>query len=190
MAISTTGELVHLAFAERPAYASPYPEGLAVGHVDVVGDASSGAVTVSFLAEGGFLYRLEWVQFTAGESTQRNGSFISSHRMLTDRSGLGATAFDLNHVATVRSEPLLFVIYDMSTPGTLQAIKRLPIGRTEKTASGEIVWTSILDTNTDTIVYDFDIFLAYWPIQALKLPGFLQAFWEAPIVAAPALVIP
>jgi len=179
MSIVTNGGLVHLPFTSRVDYSTPYPEGLAVAHIDVVGDASTGTITVSVLADGLFLYRLEAVNSTrAGNSTAAQ-SLITSHRMLSDRSGLGASAFDLNwHLQRVTTSFSVFSPSERDLP----MIKRLPIGRTDKVAQQSIlVWTD--DGNVNTINYDFDAVFSYWPVQALTRPGFLQAFWEAPVVS-------
>lgn len=186
MSIAATGEIIHLPFGERPAYGSPYPEGIAVGHIDQVGDASGNPITATFLADGGFLYRLELTQATRGGVDTTDWDYITSHRWATDKSGLGATAFDLNWVAAQQSQGLSSFTSHTPRVQDLAAIRRFPMGRTDKVALQTLLsWTA---ENTDTILYDFDVVLTYWRKESLSMPGFLSAFYEAP--AAPTLLRP
>ena len=183
MAIATTGELLRLPFANRPDFGNPYPEGIAVGHIDITGDASGGGLSASFLSDGGFLFRLELVQATKSGAQETTFDYITAHRWATDRSGFGATAFDLNW------------IFERSVTGInafqtyrpflqdLQMLKRFPMGRTDDAA---LQFVFLIETsNVDAIVYDFDLVCSYWRKEALYRPGFLQAFWSEPIVPAP-----
>lgn len=175
-----------LPFTERQLYSSPYPVGLAVGHVDMLGDASGGNVVCSFLVDGGFLFRAELFNWAADEATVREGSFITSHRMLTDRSGLGATAFDLNWIRLGNGDGG-FVVYQPRVDDFAR-IRRIPMGRTDDVQL-QTLCAFFINTNVDTIVYDFDVIFSYWDVRSLIEPGFLQSFWEAPIVER-ALIAP
>lgn len=179
MAIVTNTGVIHLPFGERPQYGSPYPEGIAVAHADVTGDASGGAVTVAILADGGFLYRLELMNATRSDVANVTLDVISSHRWATDKSGLGATAFDLNWLAT-RQAVGTFVVYTLRGEDR-DRIRRFPLGRTDKVAL-QTIWAVTFQTNVNTIEYDVDLVLTYWPKESLAMPGFLSSFYEAPAV--------
>jgi len=181
MAIGVSSGLIHIPFGERPSFGSPYPEGMAVGHIDVVGDASGDPITAVFLADGGFLYRMELCQASRTDFTSNTMSCITSHRWATDRSGLGAGAFDLTWI-TPRNESS-FQLFTLRAEDLAQ-IRRFPMGRTDDvTLQTVFSWQS--DNNTNTIAYDFDVVLTYWRVEAMFLTGFLAAFWESPLVVPP-----
>lgn len=180
MAVNNNTSVVLLPFSVRPGFGSPYPLGVAVGHIDVTGDLSGGAAGGTLLAPGGFLYRLELLNSTMGFSGSAvDMSFITSHRWATDRSGRGIAAFDLNwHAETENKSGFLVAT---PRPSDYQMIRRFPMGRTDNVAAqvlSAITWI----TNIDTALYDFDWVFTYWRKEATYLPGFMAAFLEAPFV--------
>ena len=178
MAVATTGGIVHLPFTERPDYGSPFPEGIAVGHIDATGDASGGGVSGAFIAETGFLYRLELANSTRGSENADAVSHLSSHRWATDRSGLGNLAFDLNWgTRQVISDGFALYVPEVQD---LQMLRRFPIGRTDVNPAGQTIWAVFFETNFDTILYDMDVVFSYWRTEAMYRPGFLAQFWETP----------
>lgn len=180
MAIVANGFLTRLAFADREQYASPYPIGLAVAHVDVTGDATGGGITVLIEADGGFLYRPEIINATRSDVGVGELNIIVSSRILTDRSGLGPGAFDLNwHLQSLGQGG--FSVYT-PFPNDMQMIRRQIIGRTD-TRSLQTIFTFNTGTNTNLVVHDFDLICSYWETTSLVTPGFLQAFYESPIAA-------
>lgn len=181
MAIFTSSGIVLLPFADRPAFGSPYPLGMAVGHDDVTGDASGNPITVSFLADGGLLFRLEALNVTRGNVDTDAMNYLTSHRWMTDRSGLGTAAFDLNWVMETNVDATS--VFSVSTPRRkdLMALRRLPMGRTDDTVLQTLIAVTI-STNTNTVVYGIDVVCSYWRKESLYRPGFLQTFWEAPEV--------
>ncbi len=183
MAIAATGGLVHLPFADRQIFGSPYPQGIAVGHIDITGDVSGGGISATFLADTGFLYRLEVFQSTRGNESADKASYASAHRWATDRSGRGLAAFDLNWVCdqTIGDS---FSVYK-PFPVDLEMLRRFPMGRTANDPDGQIIWSVFYETNTDAIIFDVDLVLTYWRQEAMFRPGFLASFWEAPIVPPP-----
>jgi len=182
VAVAGSTGIVHLQFGERTGFGNPQPEGIAVAHGDLTGDATGGGVSMTFLGDGGFLYRLELAQSTRGSTTSSLMDFITSHRWATERSGRGTGAFDLNWVF-LRTAGSTFSMHRIRTDDLMQ-IRRFPIGRTDN-VSLQVLFTMNDSINTDTEPYDFDLVLTYWRIEAMYRPGFLQAFWEAPIVLTP-----
>lgn len=183
MAITPSTTMVHLPLAPREAYGSPYPEGVAVGHIDAVGDATGGSVTASFLAQDQFLYRLEVVNATqAATEATNDASLALLSSWATRASGDGAGAYTLNWQMT-QNKGQNFAVF-VPTLESIPWMRRQILGDIIPGA-GQFVAVITLDANTDTIVYDFDIMCSYWPKTALYLPGFLSAFYEAPEVAPP-----
>ncbi len=181
MAISIGGGITLLPFAERPPYGTPYPEGLAVGHIDQVGDASGGNITATFTSGGGVLFRLEAFNATKGDTTTDEMNYQTVHSVLTERSGLGASSFNLDWFAARFNANA----FNQFSPQAVDfaMLRRIPIGRTNA-VTAQIIWTTFIDNN-DTTIYDFDVAFSYWRVKALFQPGFLSAFFETPIVEAP-----
>jgi len=168
-----------MAFADRAAFASPYPEGIAAGHVDVLGDASGGSVSASFDANGGFLYRLELMNVTVPSASAVTANYVTAHRWITDRTGLGPAAFDLNWIFSQGVDASFSVF--TPTQRDMATIRRVPIGRTDDILS-QVILSLAVEQNVDGGAHDFDVILTYWPVESLYRPGFLSSFWEAPIV--------
>lgn len=184
MSLTPNTELQHLPFAARVEYGSPYPEGMAVGHIDVTGDASGGNITASFTAENQFLYRLELVNATKDDEVVNDVAMASVHEWATAQSGFGVSAFSLNwHLDQIPRSG--FSVYTLRV-GDLPSIRRFPLGSITPGA-GQFVTVFTVETNTLADIWDFDVALSYWPKTSLFLPGFLSSFWEAPEVAPPAL---
>jgi len=179
MTVAGTGTLVHLPFPDRPEYGSPYPEGIAVGHIDITGDASGGAITSALSAEGRFLYRLELLNATKGTAIANIANYITAHRWATERSGLGAQAFDLNWIPS-KVDGAAFSVYRPESQD-LEMIRRFPIGRTDR-VDLQVITSFFWQTNEDLILYDVDWVFTYWPSTALYRPGFLASFWESPFI--------
>jgi len=190
MAIAATSGVVHLPFGERPQYGQPYPEGIAVAHIDQTGDASGGAFSMTILADAGFLYRFEGMQMARGVSTVIIVDYITSHRWASDKSGRGNSAFDLNWICAV-DNATGFAVYKpggargtaVSTGGNndLAMIRRLPMGRLDNVLLQQL-FTMNLSANTNTITHELSLWFTYWSKQSVYLPGFLSAFYEAPAV--------
>jgi len=191
VALTPTSAIVRLPFGERPEYGAPYPEGIAVGHINQTGDASGGTILETFISDGGFLYRLEGFQMVTGENVARTCELITAHRWATDKSGLGTSAFDLNWACGLDLGGT-FTIYTISGRGDAtttdrkhgtndyQMIRRLPIGRLDD-VSLQTVFTATIN-NIDTITSESAVWFTYWSKQAVYLPGFLSSFYEAPAV--------
>jgi len=181
VSIGISGGLIHLPFGERPGYGSPYPEGIAVGHIDQTGDATGNPITATFLDDGHFLHRLELAQYTEGQLAGTRGSLITAHRWASDRSGLGATAFDLNWLFdNINGSAANPFTQNNLTPATLDMVRRFPVGRTDDVLL-QILF-SFIASNQDAIAFDFNIVTTYWRQEAMYRPGFLASFWEAPFV--------
>lgn len=184
---------MHLPFGERPIYGSPEPEGIAVGFIDQDGDATGGDITFTYLADGGFLYRFEGLQVARGVAVGLTGSFLTSHRWATDKSGLGTSSFDLNHMLTY-GLATGFAVYTPgnqrgsggssggATPVPYMQLRRLPMGRTEDVALQVLLTITGAAWNVDTITHEAAIWLTYWRKESLYKPGFLQSFYEAPAI--------
>jgi len=192
MALATTLAVDHLPLGERPQYGMPYPEGIAVAHSAVTDDASGGAHTFSINADPGFLYRLELFTLTRGEATVRNHHCITVHRWAAaKRPGIPAS-FDLNWLIRGSSLGSTFTVYTISQGSAgvpridlLPMIRRFPMGAAlGGGAPGVSVQLMLVtnDVNTDTITNELSIVWTYWRKEALYLPGFLSAFYEAPAV--------
>ena len=182
MAIAGSSGILRMQFGERPGFGNPQPEGIAVAHGEITGDASGGGVSFTFLSDGGFLYRLEVCQSTRGSTTNSLMSIIASSRWATERSGLGAGAFDLNWIL-LRTGGTGFAMHRIRTDDLIQ-IRRFPLGRTDQ-VSLQVMFTFLDSINTNNEDYEFDLVFSYWRTEAMYRPGFLQAFWEAPLVLPP-----
>jgi len=181
MAISVTAGMDRLSFADRPDFSDPYPEGIAVAHRTVTGDATGGGITVSILDDSGFLYRLEMISAIRGDSIADGLSIITAHRWAADRAPNALpTNFNLNWVMGLTAGPT-FGVYRLGSP-EYEMVRRFPIGRTDDVELQQL-FAFFQETNTDTIVYEFDIVCSYWRKEALQRPGFLTAFYETPVVA-------
>lgn len=189
MALAPTGGIIHLPFGDRPQYGSPYPEGIAVGHIAQTGDATGGTFSMTFVADGGFLYRLEGCQLARGATAVVTVDFITSHRWASDKSGLGVSSFDLNWpmgMSTVGA-------FSVFTPGgrsvavanegisndDLAMVRRLPMGRTDDTLLQTLMSVNI-SSNVNAVTHEMSVWLTYWRKESLYQPGFLGSFYEAP----------
>ena len=152
-----------------------------MGDIRLTGDASGGTVSLTFLADGNFLYRAELILLTVGSSTTTNGDIITAHRSLADRSGRSGIS-QLNWVLQ-RSTGATFATYTLSERD-LPMVKRIPFGRTDQVAAQQLIAFNS-ETNINLATYDYSVVFSYWRGEALFLPGFLQSFWEAPVVAGP-----
>ncbi len=180
MAIAVNTGVVRLPFADRPAFGSPYPEGIAVAGTTLTGDASGGDVTLVVLSDGGFLYRVEKVGLTKGDALATTLALLSSHRWASDRSGLGPTTFDLNWITT-QVLAATFSVFSLAATD-FQQIRRFPIGRTDAVAL-QTIFQFGHSTNVNTRSYQFDLVMSYWRTESMYRPGFLQSFWESPVAA-------
>ena len=181
MALNVNTGLVLLPFGERPQYGTPYPEGVAVGHLDVTGDASGNPINVTFHADGGFLFRLELAVVVRNDGLTHELSLISSHAWATDKSGRGTTAFDLNWLFDqVTDTGTGFSIYSPK-PVDYRMLRRFLMGRTAPGAL-QTVCSYQMSVNTNLVTFDFDVVFTYWPKTALYLPGFLSSFYESPAI--------
>jgi len=180
LVIGVSSGLERLSFAERPGFADPYPEGLAVGHISVTGDASGGGVTGTFLSDGGFLYRLELLQVVQGDGNDDTVSFLTSHRWASDRSPAAAAGdFSLNW-GMARDGLGTFGVYRPNAD-VAAMLRRFPMGRTDNVALQQVV-AIFHQTNRLNVTYDFNVVCSYWRKEALQRPGFMTAFYEAPVV--------
>ena len=192
MAIAAAEAVVHLPFGERPEYGSPYPEGIAVAHREIVGDATGGNINLSFTAKSGFIYRLELVHLHILSATSFTSSINTSHRWAGDKSGLGGSSFLLTW--PLSSLPgVTFKVYTLATAtggggDTLQSIRRFPLGRLDKLPTGQVLVSFFTALQANLIVYTYSVVFTYWPKESLALPGFLSSFYEAPIVPTPLTV--
>jgi len=181
VAITSAIALVHLPFVERERYGDPYPAGLAVGHVDVTGDASGGNITANFTSQAGFLYRLELLHALVFQNSSTAMQYITSHIWLTEASGQGAAAFDLRWFTAVSNRttpPITLTVHTPQGPDR-DMLVRLPLGHINGGAAQTIV--NIQVDNQNTIVHDFNVLMSYWRKEALHRPGFWTAFWAAPV---------
>lgn len=180
MAIGASTGLERLPFTERPDFADPYPEGLAVGHLSVTGDATGGSIATTFLSDGGFLFRLELLSVIRGDTVDDAPNIITSHRWASSRSpAMNPQDYDLNW-GLQRDAIGTFTVWDLA-PSHLAMIRRFPMGRTEDVPL-QLVVAINSPTNTDTITYDYNVVCSYWRKEALQRPGFLASFFEAPVV--------
>lgn len=192
MALATITELVRIPLGERPQYGQPYPEGLAVAAVSPTENASGGAHTVSIIADPGFLYRLELVNWTRGEPTARSIHCVTVHRWAESKAPVAAQGFDLNWILLSTQTGSAFSVYtlDGGTQGQghsshLPMIGRFPMGsQLGGLAPGVAVQIMLLtnDVNTDTITNEIAVVATYWKKESLYLPGFLSSFHQAPAV--------
>ena len=192
MALSPNGQIIHLPFGERPQFGTPYPDGIAVGHINQTGDASGGKLTMTFLADGGFVYRFEGINMSRGTSVIEEADLITAHGWATAKSGLGTSAFDLNWILSM-SLASSFAVYSLGggraqsssnpagNPTDYQQLHRLPMGRTDKVAVAQTLARVQLD-NITTVTHELSMWCTYWRVESLYLPGFLSSFYEAPEV--------
>lgn len=185
MGITPNTEVVHLPFGAREAYGAPYPEGIAVGHIDAVGDATGGAITASFTAPDQFLYRLEVVNATSDDEVTKDVSIATVHEWATAQSGFSSQAFTLNWQLSQVPQGG-FSVYTFGGATVWVQIRRFPIGAVTPSA-GQFIAVITVQQNVDLDVWDFDVVFSYWPKTALYLPGFLSSFYEAPEVAPPVI---
>jgi len=184
VALTPSTTLVHLPFAQRVEYGQPYPEGIAVGHIDQTGDVSGDPITASFLAQDQFLYRLELVQSTHNSEATSDTSVQLIAGWANEQSGFGTGAFSLNWQMPVKNGGG-FAAHSLAS-GDLLAARRFPLGDV-RPGAGQFIAVITSADNINANVFDYDVVFSYWPKTALYLPGFLSSFWEAPEVAPPAL---
>lgn len=182
MSVDLSTGVTHLASADRPRYGQPYPEGLAVGHLSVTGDASGGQVSATFLTDGGFLYRAEVITQTRGDTLTSTPNIVTSHEWATARAPVDAIAFNLNWIL-LQTQTSAFGGATLAVRDWVQ-LRRFPMGRTDQVTL-QVLINMIDNVNTNLVVYEFDCIFSYWRTEALARPGFLQAFWEAPVVPGP-----
>ncbi len=190
MALATTLGVTHVDLGERPQYGQPYPDGIAVASSQAVDDASGGTHTFSILADPGFLYRLELVNWTRGEETLRVVHAITVHRWIAAKTPDILASFDLNwflHGATGSSfsQYTIGASPQAGASDNMAQLRRFPMGAAlGGGAPGVAVQLMLLTVslNVDTITNEISVVWTYWRKEALYLPGFLSAFYEAPTV--------
>ena len=186
MALSPTTELIRLPFNDRPAIGAPYPDGLAVGHIAVTGDATGGVVLALFESPGGFLYRLELLQTGRGDNGVGTQFMTDSHNWIEAAAGIGAGVFNFPHLLD-RSGSILGTNVFTLNAVDLAMIRRFVMGDLRQRSNFTLF--TITDTgNLDTRTYTFDVVFTYWRREALLAPGFLSSFYESPVVPAPIII--
>jgi len=191
MALNSFAGLIHLPFGERPQYGSPYPEGLAVAHFDQADDASGGTHTFSLLADGGFIYRMELWSYARGTESATLAHCITSHRWASDKSGLGASSFDLNWLCvTSVLTGSGFRVYGLhaessaSSPDAVQMIRRFPMG-TLQNVQQQLIYFQTNLIQIDGVTNELSLVFTYWRKESLFRPGFLSSFYDSPVVPTP-----
>lgn len=180
MSISASATIVRIPSAGVPAYASPNPEGLAVAHIDVTGDASAGTISGGMVSSGQFLYRLEAFNINRFDTVAQGGAeLFTLADWATVGAGFGPNSFDLLW-------DLAFEDNGTSQRLTLRdryfdQIHRIPLGSLRNVDVTNVLFYQGL-ANTNTVVHDISAMFTYWRKEALALPGFLQSFYEAPFV--------
>lgn len=188
MAISNVQSVTHLSFGERPEYGQPYPDGIAVARQDVVGDVSGGAITFNVNAPPGFLYRYEMIRGNITVDVAEDWELTVIHAWATDRTDLGAGAFNTFHKMFRSNQPSGIVELEPDIGGgRYEVLHRFLIG---SVAAGvdQLIAQIRVPTNTNLRVYNLISVFTYWRKSALYLPGFLSSFYEAP--AIPGLLRP
>ncbi len=190
MAIARQTALIHLRTGDRPQYGSPYPDGLAVAHIDAVGDATGGLVTFAFFADGGFLYRLESMSWRTGSFSGQIGFITTSHNWLQQKSGAPIGSWDLSYPVVGFGIVITGVAFSTYHPilggptgdavDAMEVIRRTPIGRIDRSLSQQVVNAGM--TNVNLLTYDINLVFTYWRKEAIYLPGFLSSFYNAPAV--------
>ena len=179
MSISASGTINRLASAQVPAYGSPNPEGVAVCNIAVTGDASGGTISGGIVSSGQFLYRLELFHITQNVAGADTADVFTLHDWATQAFGFGANSFDilwpLLNTALETGQAYSFLQADMDQ------IKRIVLGSVRNVGVLNILFFDGI-SNVDTTVYKIVAMFTYWRKEALALPGFLQAFYEAPFV--------
>jgi len=179
MAIIASGVINRLANAGVPAFASPNPEGVAMCHIDIVGDGSGGQISGGIVSSGQFLYRLELFQIRANALSSDEVELFTLHDWATQSLGFGANSFDqLWHLE--RDSLAAFVTYALFERD-FNMVHRFPLGSTQKVGVTNILFFQDI-SNIDLRVYDVNAVFTYWRKEALALPGFLQSFYDAPFV--------
>ena len=192
MALATNVGVEHLPISERPQYGQPYPEGIAIAASSVADDASGGEHTFSINADPGFLYRLELVNWTRGATTAVVIHCITTHRWAAAKAPFGLSAFDLNWFLT-KTSGAGFAVYVfggggnsvVANPLDYQMVRRFPMGAALGGGAPGVSTQLMLltnDANTTGITNEVSVVWTYWRKEALFLPGFLSAFYEAPVV--------
>ncbi len=182
--------LVHLAFGERPQYASPYPDGMAVGQTAAPDDASGGFHNFFFSADGGFLYRLELINYLRGTGVFGDPlvTVTTHHEWARDKSGFPGNSFDLEWPMPGLAQALEAKMFlnlgtwnaTASSDMVYQMLRRFPLG-TQRKVEGQILLdipVEQIDTTTNALAVVF----TYWRKEAMFVPGFLSSFFEAPAV--------
>jgi len=180
MAINVTEALRLLPFTNREAYSSPYPVGLAIAAAVDTGDATGGTASFTLEAPGEHLFRIEQLKMGRSDAVTTSGLATLSEQFLADRTSFGSSLFDHDWIMDAIAEDLFTTTQYRLDPADLKQMRRIPIGTARHVAAFNIAIMRM--SNIDTIAYTFEIVLSYWEITALKEPGFLQSFWEAPIV--------
>lgn len=188
MAIASTGLIRRLPFGSRERFGTPYPEGIAAGHVQLTGDATGDPITVAWVAEAGYIFRLELVHSQRSDIVGTAQVLLTAHSWIADKGeGFGAGTFDLSWYLTDSAVAANgFTQYRMRTDDMIQ-VRRMPIGAPTTVAAPFLAQHTVTD-NINTTVYNFNIIFTYWNAEALYRPGFLQSFWEAPVVPTPAVI--
>jgi len=190
--LATVVGVAHLPLGERPQYGMPYPEGIAIAASAAADDASGGNHTFSLNADPGFLYRLELCQLTRGSVVASNVHAITVHRWAAAKADFGVTSMDLNWILEPTLLGSTFEVYTLVSGGSsdglgpdiMKMIGRFPMGPTGGGAPGvsSQLMNITVDAQIDTVTNELSVVWTYWRKEALFLPGFLSAFYEAPAV--------
>jgi len=181
--INRSPELIHLPFAERQEFASPYPLGFAVTKDQVTGDASGGIVQWLIAGKGGFFYRVESVTAKKESAAADKFELLTSSRWMSDRSGLGATSFDITWMLELFASATFAESSATLRIADLQQLRRMPIG-IESHVALQTLFRFIVN-NENTTEFTVRLVLSYWSTQSLQLPGFMASFMEAPPAPLP-----
>jgi len=181
VAITASITMTRLPFAARPQFGDPHPSGIVAGRIALTGDASGGTVTAVFQVEAGLIYRLEHLTAFRADSIADEANAIFIHRSLQDFMGLGSQGMDFNYGLDTHLGGT-FIAYSLSAIDQQQQ-RRVWMGAIHELRS---VLTTIMQmtiaTNTNTVSYGFQFVCSYWRPEALYLPGFWSALWEAPLL--------
>lgn len=181
MGITLNIDMVNLPFGERPAYGSPYPEGISVGYGNQFGDASGGAIEFNLIAPCGFLYRIENLMGRTDAVTPTEAWTLELfHIWAQQKSGFAAPSFqDLVHMPALLNPSTQS--YQPLAPA-VPMIRRFALGRVDIGLGTTTLAQLRIATNVLNQQYLFSFIATYWRKESTYLPGFLSSFYESPVV--------
>lgn len=177
MAVVETRELALIPLPVRRQRGTLEPDGYAHATHAITGDASGGAVQVSFYAPTSHVYILRAFSMEVdGGTDQGNGSILGRAFWLEDRTGMQGDFYGICNAATLTSHTNRDVQAASVGMELVEMYKHIPLGRArpvESTSTSNLFFV-VSQQNVNTQVTTWSLLFAAYRVEAMRVPGFID----------------